>query len=167
MSELMDAYWAAPPLARTMTTAIVITSVSVYLLGWLSPFWIGFHEERLFRFPPEIWRLVTNFFVSEPKIGIIMDPWFVYDYLKQVEVANPKFSAKEDVLWYLITVGSFIIVGHERSSLSLLPDTSNICPHGAISPNHRGSWNRGRLITRMPLIPEGISRGAGMVGCFG
>ena len=34
-----------------------------------------------------------------------------YQYLKQLETANPKFPRKEDVLWYLITVGGFVIVG--------------------------------------------------------
>jgi Derlin-2/3 len=74
-SEIMDAYWAAPPLARTLTTAIVVTSISVHL-GLLSPVWIYFTEDRLFRLPPEIWRLATNFFLSGPQIGIIMDPYF-------------------------------------------------------------------------------------------
>lgn len=34
-----------------------------------------------------------------------------YLYLGQLETSNPKFQRKEDVLWYLITVGGFIIVG--------------------------------------------------------
>ncbi|AEO62556.1 uncharacterized protein THITE_2073385 [Thermothielavioides terrestris NRRL 8126] len=108
-SEIMDAYWAAPPLARTLTTAIVVTSISVHL-GLLSPVWIYFTEDRLFRLPPEIWRLATNFFLSGPQIGIIMDPYFAYQYLKQLETSNPKFPRKEDVLWYLITVGGLIIL---------------------------------------------------------
>lgn len=75
-SEILDAYWAAPPMARTFTTAIVITSISVHVLGLLSPMWIYFTEDRLFRFPPEVWRLVTNFFLSAPQLGILMDPYF-------------------------------------------------------------------------------------------
>jgi Derlin-2/3 len=75
MSEIMDAYWAAPPMARTLATAIVLTSISVHF-GLLSYTWFYFTEDRLFRFPPEIWRLATNFFLSGPKLGILMDPYF-------------------------------------------------------------------------------------------
>lgn len=39
----------------------------------------------------------------------------VYQYLSQLETSNPKFPRKEDVLWYLITVGGFIIVGFDTS----------------------------------------------------
>ncbi|KAL1839573.1 hypothetical protein VTJ49DRAFT_1394 [Mycothermus thermophilus] len=109
MSELMDAYLAQPPIARTLTTAVFVTSVSVHLLGWLPATWLYFDTEFLFRFPPEIWRLVTSFLLSDPQLGIIMDSYFVFQYLKQVETANPKFTTKEDVVWYLMTVGSFII----------------------------------------------------------
>jgi hypothetical protein len=109
-SEILDAYWAAPPMARTLATAIVVTSISVHF-GLLSYAWFYFTEDRLFRLPPEIWRLATNFFLSGAQMGIIMDPYFAYQYLKQLETANLKFPRKEDVLWYLITVGGFIIVG--------------------------------------------------------
>jgi Derlin-2/3 len=74
-SEILDAYWAAPPMARTLATAIVVTSISVHF-GFLSYSWFYFTEDRLFRLPPEIWRLATNFFLSGAKMGIIMDPYF-------------------------------------------------------------------------------------------
>ena len=74
-SEILDAYWAAPPIARNLATAIFVTSIAVYT-GFLSTQWLYFAEGRLFRFPPEIWRFATNFFLSEPKLGVIMDPYF-------------------------------------------------------------------------------------------
>lgn len=71
-----------------------------------------------------------------------------YLYLSQLETSNPKFQRKEDVLWYLITVGGFIIVGLTSLSFlffsspldctfSLKPVTThwnprNICPHSAM-----------------------------------
>ena len=75
-SEIMDAYWAAPPMARTLTTAIAITSVSVHLLGIMPYHWLYFTEDRLFRLPPEIWRPITSFLLSGPKLSILMDPYF-------------------------------------------------------------------------------------------
>ncbi len=71
-----------------------------------------FDSYRVFySFPPEIWRLVTPFLISGPQVGLILDPYFAYQYLSQLETTNPKFARKEDVLWYLITVGGIIVVG--------------------------------------------------------
>ncbi|KXX75288.1 Derlin-2 [Madurella mycetomatis] len=108
-SEIMDAYWAAPPMARTLATGIVAISIPAHL-GFLSFHQLYFTEHMLFRLPPEIWRLVTSFLLCGPQLSLIMDPYFAYQYMKQVETSNPKFSRKEDVLWYLITVCSFIII---------------------------------------------------------
>jgi len=55
---------------------------------------------------------VTSFLLSGPKIGLILDPYWAYQNLRQLEMGHPKFPRKEDVLYYLITVGSFIMVGH-------------------------------------------------------
>ncbi|KAL0465698.1 Der1-like family domain-containing protein [Neurospora intermedia] len=108
-SEIMAAYWQAPPMARTLATAILVTSIMAYF-GPLPISWIYFDESRLFKLPPEIWRLVTSFLLSSPQLGIVLDPYFAYLYLGQLETSNPKFQRKEDVLWYLITVGGFIII---------------------------------------------------------
>ncbi len=78
-SELMDAYWAAPPMARTLTTAIVVTSFTALianLFGWQLYMYLYCTEDRLFRFPPELWRLVTSFLITRPQIGLILDPYF-------------------------------------------------------------------------------------------
>ncbi|KAK3351334.1 Der1-like family-domain-containing protein [Neurospora tetraspora] len=107
-SELMAAYWQAPPMARTLATAILVTSITAHF-GLLPIDWIYFDESRLFKLPPEIWRLVTSFLLSSPQLGIVLDPYFAYQYLSQLETTNPKFQRKEDILWYLITVGGFII----------------------------------------------------------
>lgn len=74
-SEILDAYWAAPPMARTLATAIVITSI-LGLVGLVPYEWLYCTEHRLFRLPPELWRLATNFFIAGPKIGLILDPYF-------------------------------------------------------------------------------------------
>ncbi|KAL2262467.1 hypothetical protein VTK26DRAFT_1198 [Humicola hyalothermophila] len=113
MSDIMDAYWAAPPMARTLATAILVTSISAHF-GLVPYEWLYFTEDRLFRLPPEIWRPVTSFLLSSPQLGIIMDPYFAFQYLSQLEMTNPKFPRKEDVLWYLITVGGMILVGSFR-----------------------------------------------------
>lgn len=75
MSEIMDAYWAAPPMARSLATAIFVTSIAAHF-GLVPYLWLYFTEDRLFRLPPEIWRPVTSFLLSSPKFGIVMDPYF-------------------------------------------------------------------------------------------
>jgi hypothetical protein len=71
----MDAYWAAPPMARTLATAILAVSVPAHF-GLLPFQWLYFTEDTLFRLPPEIWRPVTSFLLSGPQLGIVMDPYF-------------------------------------------------------------------------------------------
>ncbi|KAH8908873.1 hypothetical protein BR93DRAFT_936450 [Coniochaeta sp. PMI_546] len=108
MSEIMDAYWQAPAMARTLTTAIVVTSIGCYM-GLLPFGWFYFAPYTLLRIPPGIWRPFTAFFLTTPKLGIVLDPYFVYQYMTQLEVASTKFPRKEDLLWYLLTVGTMII----------------------------------------------------------
>lgn len=77
----------------------------------LLPFgWFYFAPYTLLRIPPGIWRPFTAFFLTTPKLGIVLDPYFVYQYMTQLEVASTKFPRKEDLLWYLLTVGTMIIV---------------------------------------------------------
>ncbi|KAK3373759.1 Der1-like family-domain-containing protein [Lasiosphaeria ovina] len=107
-SQIMDVYMQTPPMARTLATAIFVTSIFAHF-GVLPYAWLYFTEDRLFHLPPEIWRLVTSFLLSSPQFGIILDPYFVYTYVSHLETSNPKFPRKEDALWYLITVGGIII----------------------------------------------------------
>ncbi|KAK7749435.1 hypothetical protein SLS53_000007 [Cytospora paraplurivora] len=109
MAEIMDAYWRAPAIARTFATAVLATSIGCHLA--IIPFsWFYFHYLQIFKLPPEIWRFATSFFITGPGLGIIMDTYFVFQYLSQLETTHPKFTRKEDLLWYLVFVGSVIIV---------------------------------------------------------
>ncbi|KAL1876886.1 hypothetical protein VTK73DRAFT_9039 [Phialemonium thermophilum] len=109
MSDIADAYWRAPPIARNFATAVLVTSIGCHF-GLLPFSWFYFEPSQLLRIPPGIWRPMTSFFLSQPQLGIILDPYFLYQYLSQLEVGNPRFPRKEDVLWYLICVGTFIMV---------------------------------------------------------
>lgn len=86
-----------------------MTSIGCYM-GLLPFGWFYFAPSELFRIPPGIWRPFTAFFLSTPKLGIILDPYFIYQYLSQLEVASTRFPRKEDLVWYLLTVGTMIIV---------------------------------------------------------
>lgn len=95
-------------LYRTVATAIFLASIGVYtsmLPG--DAFWM--HYAYLLKFPPGLHRLVTSFMLTGPQLSVLFDTYFVYTYLSQLE--QTKFTRKEDLIWYLMVVGSVIIVG--------------------------------------------------------
>ncbi|ORY71513.1 Der1-like family protein [Pseudomassariella vexata] len=109
MADIVSAYWATPPVARTVSTLVFASSVAVYT-GMVSMEPFLFHYMFLLKFPPGIHRLVTSFLVTGPQLGVIFDTYFLYTYLSQLEKTNSKFTRKEDLIWYLTFVGSFIII---------------------------------------------------------
>ncbi|KAK4203262.1 Der1-like family-domain-containing protein [Triangularia verruculosa] len=109
-SDAMDAWRQLQPMARTFAAAIFVTSIGAHVFGVIPYAWLYFDPSvAIFKIPPQIWRFVSNFLLSGPQLSIVFDPYFVYQYLSQVEAGNPKFQRKEDVLWYLITVGGTIL----------------------------------------------------------
>ena len=149
---------------RTVATAIFVSSVAVYS-GMIasSPFF--FHYSQLFQFPPPLHRLVTSFLITGPQLAVLLEPYFIYSYLSQLEKGNSKFARKEDLVWYLMFVGSVIIVSFTLPSylnlilafffrvilpclISPKSDVSSPRPIPQISArvvfclySYRGSWN--------------------------
>ncbi|KAH8664186.1 Der1-like family protein [Xylariales sp. PMI_506] len=109
MPSVFDVYWAAPPVARTVATAVFLSSVGVYT-GMLSGYPFFFDYRFLLGFPPGIHRFVTSFLLTEPQLSVLFDTYFVFTYLSQIEKGNSKFTKKEDLVWYLMFVGTVIIV---------------------------------------------------------
>ncbi|CAK7202361.1 hypothetical protein SEUCBS139899_005084 [Sporothrix eucalyptigena] len=109
MADLMDTYWRLPPLSRNIATAVFITSCGVYS-GILPGSWFYFHKSLLFKLLPEVWRIPSSFLLTLPKLSILLDPYFLYSYLSQLEVGNPRFSRREDMVWYLSFVSVVVII---------------------------------------------------------
>ncbi|KAF3770666.1 DER1-domain-containing protein [Cryphonectria parasitica EP155] len=109
MAEIMDAYWRMPPLTRFVTTAVLATSIGGHF-GLIPVQWLYFDYYFIFKLPPQVWRPFTSFLLTGPKLGIVMDTYFVYQYLNQLETAHPKFTRAEDLLWYLFFCGVIILV---------------------------------------------------------
>ncbi|GJC82053.1 derlin-2 [Colletotrichum liriopes] len=107
MSEFLDVYWQAPPVARTFATAAFVTSLAV-LLGIVNAYWFIFMPDFLFQIPPQIWRFGTNFLLTGPQLGLLFDTYFLYTYLTALEIGNPRFARREDVIWYLMFVCTVI-----------------------------------------------------------
>ncbi|XXH00148.1 hypothetical protein Hte_006490 [Hypoxylon texense] len=109
MADIASVYMNTPPVARTVATAVFACSVGVYT-GMISSFPFFFHHSLLFKFPPALYRLVTSFLITGPDFNVLLDTYFVFTYLSQLEVGNSKFTRKEDLIWYLMVVSSVIIL---------------------------------------------------------
>lgn len=73
----MDVFWTLPPVSRTIAAAAVVVSALGYArVIDLSQF--IYYPPYVFTVSalPQIWRIVTAFFITKPKLGIIFDPYF-------------------------------------------------------------------------------------------
>jgi hypothetical protein len=84
-------------------SALVWTNILPYhYVMWYLP--------MVWKFPPEIWRLVTSFVLTSPGLGIIFDTYFLYTYGSKLEVGSPRFSEPGDFFIYIIFVCTIILV---------------------------------------------------------
>lgn len=81
-------------------------------LGLYSLMWVVFLKDYVFTISqlPQIWRIVTCFCITGPKLGLILDPFFLYHYASQLESGSPRFSAPGAFAFYLFFVASVILV---------------------------------------------------------
>lgn len=98
-------------LSRTITAAAVLISVPGHL-GLYSLSWVVFLRDYVFtiRQLPELWRAITCFLVTGPSLGLIMDPFFFYQYSNMLETGAPRFSAPGAYAFYLMFVALVILV---------------------------------------------------------
>ncbi|KAF2868434.1 Der1-like family-domain-containing protein [Massariosphaeria phaeospora] len=105
----MDVFWTLPPVTRTITALAVIVSA----LGYSSMISFGhvvFVSDFVFtvKMMPQLWRLVTAFFITNPKFAILMDPYMLYQYGSGLERESTRFSRPGDFFVYTVFVGSVI-----------------------------------------------------------
>jgi Derlin-2/3 len=117
-------------------------------MGFISPYYVVFVRERLFTLTslPEIWRLVTPFLLTGPKLGLILDPYFLYTYGSQLETEASRFQQPGDFFTYLVFVAVVILVSACCSLPHFILHQSNLVylpgqPHSSC----HGSWKRGRV----------------------
>lgn len=81
-------------------------------MGFIDPYYVVFLRYKVFTFSslPEIWRLVTAFILTGPKLGMILDPYFLYTYGSQLETGAVRFSQPGDFFVYLVFVAFVIMV---------------------------------------------------------
>ncbi|KAJ5885683.1 hypothetical protein N7504_011519 [Penicillium tannophilum] len=108
MDQVQVAFWAAPPVTRTITALTLVQSVLVYG-GVLSGYYVVFWPAQIFKLLPEIWRLATPFLLTGPRLSFFFDLYFLYHYGSQLETSAVRFSQPGDFFIYLVFV-AFIIM---------------------------------------------------------
>lgn len=78
--------------------------ISAYYVAWITD------HVFTWRALPEVWRFVTPFFITGPKFGLLMDPYFLWTYASQLELEATRFSQPGDFFTYITFVCSVIMV---------------------------------------------------------
>ncbi len=80
--------------------------------GLINPYYVVFLREKLLTLTsvPQIWRLVTPFILTGPKLGLLLDPYFLYTYGSQLELEASRFTQPGDFFMYLVFVAAVILV---------------------------------------------------------
>ncbi|KAG8416877.1 hypothetical protein J3459_013597 [Metarhizium acridum] len=112
MDIALENYWRLPPMSRNIATCAFVMSLGI-VLGILPSKYFIYHPFFILRFPPQIWRFATSFLITGSGLGLLFDTYFLYSYLSQMEVGNPRFPRKEDLIWYLVFVcGTILVANH-------------------------------------------------------
>jgi Derlin-2/3 len=69
---------------------------------------------------PQVWRPLTAFLITKPKFGILLDPYFCYQYGSGLERESARFSAPGDFAVYTAFVGGIIAVSDAVFFLELV-----------------------------------------------
>ncbi|TQS38203.1 hypothetical protein Golomagni_01297 [Golovinomyces magnicellulatus] len=105
---VMDAFWKAPPISRTLAASAFLLSVSVYT-GLIPGYLVIFHPDYILKFPPQLWRLFTSFLITGKELGIIFDTFFIYQYGSRLESASPRFNKPGDFIAYILFVCNIVL----------------------------------------------------------
>ncbi|KAL1793687.1 hypothetical protein ACET3X_008669 [Alternaria dauci] len=105
----MDVFWTLPPVSRTITAAAVVVSAAGYG-GIISLYHYIFASHYVFttKVFPQLWRIFTAFLITKPKFGILLDPYFLYQYGSSIERESSRFSQPGDFFVYTMFVASVI-----------------------------------------------------------
>lgn len=97
-------------------------------MGLIDPYYVVFLGYKVITYKglPQLWRLVTPFILTGPKLGLLMDPYFLYTYGSQLETEATRFAQPGDFFVYLAFVAVVILVS-----------LASTCPHPLEHPQHK------------------------------
>ncbi|KAH8733217.1 Der1-like family-domain-containing protein [Phaeosphaeriaceae sp. PMI808] len=108
--KIMDVFWTLPPVTRTLTAlAVAVSALGYGQIISLNQF--VYYTPYVFttRIVPQVWRIFTAFLVTKPKIGILLDPYFFYQYGSGLERESPRFSQPGDFFTFVVFVATVIV----------------------------------------------------------
>ena len=73
--DIMDRFWSAPPVSRTIVAAMLVESALVHS-GLVSGTRVIFYTSWIFKFPPELWRLLSSFLLTGGGLSFLFDLYF-------------------------------------------------------------------------------------------
>lgn len=120
--SLREAYTDHHP--RTITLLVALTSLAVYG-GIIPAMKVIYFAPWIFTiktFPPQLWRLLTSFWLTGPKLSIIFDPYFLFIYGSQLEKESSRFPTTSDFIVYVTFIHVAIIVSFTFNHALSLPN---------------------------------------------
>ncbi|KAL1957100.1 hypothetical protein VTO42DRAFT_6358 [Malbranchea cinnamomea] len=103
MDVLTQHLWSIPPVTRTLFAGMFIESLLVHG-GFLSFYRVLFHSPFIFRWPPQLWRLVTPYLLTGGGLGFLFDLYLLYNYGTGLELDSPRFINPGDFAVYVAFV---------------------------------------------------------------
>jgi len=105
---IFDVINSTPPVTRFYAGIAFVLSLCTWALGVVSPYYIIYHRSYIISvFPPQLWRMVTPFFLTGRGLGILFDTYMIYNYGKDLE--SQHFNSSGEFLFYLIFMGLVIL----------------------------------------------------------
>ncbi|KAK5077159.1 hypothetical protein LTS08_006151 [Lithohypha guttulata] len=109
MADIMDKFWSAPPVSRTLVAAIAVESLLVHG-GLVNGYLALFHLPSLLKFPfPQIWRLITPFLLVGSGFNALWDLYMFWTYVTQLELNSPRFAQPGDFATYVAFIAATIL----------------------------------------------------------
>ncbi|KAJ9495773.1 hypothetical protein LTR99_010683 [Exophiala xenobiotica] len=106
--DIMDRFWSAPPVSRTIVAAMFVESALVHS-GLISGMRVVYYTPWIFKFPPELWRLISSFILTGGGFSFVFDLYFMFTYASGLELNSPRFSQPGDFFTYVAFVATVIL----------------------------------------------------------
>lgn len=102
---------------------------SLLVIGGILPFhYVLFHKSYLWKFPPQIWRLLSSFLMTGGGLSFLFDLYFTWMYGTGLELNSPRFGQPGDFFTYVVFLASVILVSIPFLLFSVIANPRNICP---------------------------------------
>lgn len=117
MSDLADFWNSVPPVTKTVVTASVALSLLVRLS--VVPAYYVLYLPTLVFTKGQVWRLVTPFLTWAFGFGFLINMFFLYRHLRQLEEEEFR-GRRADLIWMLVLLAAGVLLAGALARLVLL-----------------------------------------------